>query len=313
MFRWSSTSSTSSCASCPRCARWRDLISCGIESLIPAIDATTPPRVRLSSPTSGPASTARCSMSCAGAHGRPPSREERAEAVGMTPPQLRAKEQEIQNSDLSSLVATEGETAIELVDTLETEDTSTDPEREEPHASRDRRAGRLREPRIADPLAAQAPHPRAPRARDAAVHRSPPEPSRRPVPSNEGVLAENRARGQPAARPPDADPHLQRDLLRHVVVARRRGPGRGVRRLVAPCGSAASHARRVDPVLDGLVARRPRTRPPGADRLRAGGGDPLGVDNERPRRGLLRSSYSNSTCTCFGRRLGPVITVSTRA
>jgi RNA polymerase sigma factor FliA len=51
--------------------------------------------------------------------------------MGMTPAQLRAKDQEIQNSDLtslSSLVVTEGDTAIELVDTLETEDTSTDPE-----------------------------------------------------------------------------------------------------------------------------------------------------------------------------------------
>jgi len=51
--------------------------------------------------------------------------------MGLTPSQLRSKEQEIQNSDLtslSSLVVTEGETAIELVDTLETQDTSSDPE-----------------------------------------------------------------------------------------------------------------------------------------------------------------------------------------
>jgi RNA polymerase sigma factor FliA len=51
--------------------------------------------------------------------------------MGLTPSQVRAKEQEIQNSDLtslSSLVVTEGDTAIELVDTLETEDASTDPE-----------------------------------------------------------------------------------------------------------------------------------------------------------------------------------------
>jgi RNA polymerase sigma factor FliA len=54
-----------------------------------------------------------------------------ADAMKMTPSDLRAKEQEIQNSDLtslSSLVMTDGETAIELVDTLETEDSSTDPE-----------------------------------------------------------------------------------------------------------------------------------------------------------------------------------------
>ena len=51
--------------------------------------------------------------------------------MNMTPAQLRDKEQEIQNSDLtslSSLVVTEGETAIELIDTLEADDPSTDPE-----------------------------------------------------------------------------------------------------------------------------------------------------------------------------------------
>jgi len=66
-----------------------------------------------------------------GVHGRPPNRYELAESMSMTTRQLRAKEQEIQNSDLtslSSLVVTEGDTTIELVDTLETEDMSTDPE-----------------------------------------------------------------------------------------------------------------------------------------------------------------------------------------
>ena len=55
-----------------------------------------------------------------GVHGRPPSHEELADSMKMTPSQLRGKEQEIQNSDLtslSSLVMTDGETAIELVDT----------------------------------------------------------------------------------------------------------------------------------------------------------------------------------------------------
>ena len=64
-------------------------------------------------------------------HGRPPNREELADAMNMTPAQLRDKEQEIQNSDLtslSSLVVTEGETAIELVDTLQSEDLSANPE-----------------------------------------------------------------------------------------------------------------------------------------------------------------------------------------
>ena len=51
--------------------------------------------------------------------------------VNMDKAELRAKEQEISNSDLtslSSLVVTEGETAIELVDTLKADDSSTDPE-----------------------------------------------------------------------------------------------------------------------------------------------------------------------------------------
>jgi RNA polymerase sigma factor FliA len=66
-----------------------------------------------------------------GAHGRVPTLEELADMMNMTPALLRAKEREIQSSDitsLSSLVLTEGETAIELVDTLESDDESTDPE-----------------------------------------------------------------------------------------------------------------------------------------------------------------------------------------
>lgn len=50
----------------------------------------------------------------------------------MTPSELRSKEGEIADSDLtslSSLVLTDGETAIELVETPETEDETTDPER----------------------------------------------------------------------------------------------------------------------------------------------------------------------------------------
>lgn len=52
--------------------------------------------------------------------------------MNMTPSELRSKEGEIADSDLtslSSLVLTDGETAIELVETLETEDETTDPER----------------------------------------------------------------------------------------------------------------------------------------------------------------------------------------
>lgn len=51
--------------------------------------------------------------------------------ASMSPAELRLKEQEISNSDvtsLSSLVITEGETAIELIDTLRSEDDQSDPE-----------------------------------------------------------------------------------------------------------------------------------------------------------------------------------------
>jgi RNA polymerase sigma factor for flagellar operon FliA len=139
----------------PASCEVEDLISCGIESLIPAIDRYDPAKGAALEPYLwtrihgsvldelrrrdwAPRSLRRLERDLkharetfAGAHGRPPSREELAEAMDMTPAQLRAKEQEIQNSDLtslSSLVVTEGETAIELVETLEAEDTSTDPE-----------------------------------------------------------------------------------------------------------------------------------------------------------------------------------------
>jgi RNA polymerase sigma factor for flagellar operon FliA len=66
-----------------------------------------------------------------GAHGRPPTIEELSGMVAMTPEQLRAKQHEIENSDLtslSSLVVGEGDTTIELVDTIESGDEMTDPE-----------------------------------------------------------------------------------------------------------------------------------------------------------------------------------------
>jgi RNA polymerase sigma factor for flagellar operon FliA len=139
----------------PASCEVEDLISCGIESLIPAIDRYDPSKGAALEPYLwtrihgsvldelrrrdwAPRSLRRVERelkqareSFTGAHGRPPSREELADAVDMTPAQLRAKEQEIQNSDLtslSSLVVTEGDTAIALVDTLETDDSWTDPE-----------------------------------------------------------------------------------------------------------------------------------------------------------------------------------------
>jgi RNA polymerase sigma factor for flagellar operon FliA len=51
--------------------------------------------------------------------------------VNLTPAELADKEHELQSSDLTSLstlVTNDGDTTIELVDTLETEDLSTDPE-----------------------------------------------------------------------------------------------------------------------------------------------------------------------------------------
>jgi RNA polymerase sigma factor for flagellar operon FliA len=139
----------------PASCEVEDLISCGIESLIPAIDRYDPAKGAALEPYLwtrihgsvldelrrrdwAPRSLRRMERdlkqareSFIGVHGRPPSHEELADAMKMTPSDLRAKEQEIQNSDLtslSSLVMTDGETAIELVDTLETEDSSTDPE-----------------------------------------------------------------------------------------------------------------------------------------------------------------------------------------
>jgi RNA polymerase sigma factor for flagellar operon FliA len=66
-----------------------------------------------------------------GAHGRPPTREELADLVSMSPGELRDREQEIENSDLtslSSLVVGDGDAAVELVDTLESGDETGDPE-----------------------------------------------------------------------------------------------------------------------------------------------------------------------------------------
>ena len=66
-----------------------------------------------------------------GAHGRAPSRQELADMVSLTTCELMDKQQQIQNSDLTSLstlVSSEGETTIELVDTLESHDRSADPE-----------------------------------------------------------------------------------------------------------------------------------------------------------------------------------------
>jgi RNA polymerase sigma factor for flagellar operon FliA len=139
----------------PASCEVEDLISCGIESLIGALDRYDPAKGAGLEPYLwtrihgsvldelrrrdwAPRSLRRLERDLkqaretfTGVHGRPPTRDELAGMVNMAPAELREKEQEIANSDLtslSSLVVTEGETAIELVDTLETEDASTDPE-----------------------------------------------------------------------------------------------------------------------------------------------------------------------------------------
>jgi RNA polymerase sigma factor for flagellar operon FliA len=139
----------------PASCEVEDLISCGIESLIAAIDRYDPAKGAGLEPYLwtrihgsvldelrrrdwAPRSLRRLERELkqaretfAGVHGRPPSRQELADMMNMTASELSDKEHEIANSDvtsLSSLVATDSGSAIELVDTLESEDSSTDPE-----------------------------------------------------------------------------------------------------------------------------------------------------------------------------------------
>jgi RNA polymerase sigma factor FliA len=147
-----------------------ELISCGIEGLIAALDQYDPDKGAGLEPYLwtrihgavldelrrrdwAPRSLRRLERDIrrardhfTGAHGRPPTHQELADLVSLAPAELRDRLREIENSDLtslSSLVVGEGETAVELVDTLETEDETTDPEQmaEKSHAkSRFRRA-----------------------------------------------------------------------------------------------------------------------------------------------------------------------------
>ncbi len=80
-----------------------------------------------------------------GVHGRRPSREELAGAIGTTATELRAREDEIVASDVTSLntlVLSDDETAIERIDTLVSEDRFADPEH---HTARDQAKTRFRE------------------------------------------------------------------------------------------------------------------------------------------------------------------------
>lgn len=139
----------------PASCEVEDLISCGIESLIGAIDRYDPAKGAGLEPYLwtrihgsvldelrrrdwAPRSLRRLERDLqqarhtfTGAHGRPPTRLELASMMNMEPAELREKEQEIRKSDLtslSSLVVPDGETAIELVDTLESADHTSDPE-----------------------------------------------------------------------------------------------------------------------------------------------------------------------------------------
>jgi RNA polymerase sigma factor for flagellar operon FliA len=79
-----------------------------------------------------------------GVQGRRPSREELAHTIGMTPEELRTREDEIAASDVTSLntlVLSDDETAIERIDTLVSDDRFSDPEM---HTARDQAKTRFR-------------------------------------------------------------------------------------------------------------------------------------------------------------------------
>ena len=79
-----------------------------------------------------------------GVHGRRPTRAELAEALGTTVEALRTREDEIANSDVTSLntlVLSDDETAIERIDTLVSQDRFSDPEH---HTARDEAKLRFR-------------------------------------------------------------------------------------------------------------------------------------------------------------------------
>jgi RNA polymerase sigma factor FliA len=132
-----------------------DLISCGIETLIGAIDRWDPEKGAGLEPFLwtrihgavldellrrdwAPRSLRRAERDMlraqetfTGAHGRRPTRAELANMMKMTPAELSEKEYEIRRSDLtslSSLAVTDGESEIQLIETLESDDLHADPE-----------------------------------------------------------------------------------------------------------------------------------------------------------------------------------------
>ena len=133
-----------------------DLISCGIETLIGAIDRYDPAKGasleaylwtrihgavldELRRRDWAPRSLRRLERDLiraqetfTGTHGRPPTHLELADMLSMTPSELREKEYEIRRSDLtslSSLAMRDGDAAgIELIETIEADDPEGDPE-----------------------------------------------------------------------------------------------------------------------------------------------------------------------------------------
>lgn len=139
----------------PACCELDDLISAGILSLMSALDRYDPGKGAALEPFLwtrihgsvldelrrrdwAPRSLRRLERDLADArttfndlHRRSPTLDELAAMVSMTPTEVRDKEREIEHSSLTSLnslVLTEGEPTMELVDTLEAEDERTDPE-----------------------------------------------------------------------------------------------------------------------------------------------------------------------------------------
>ncbi len=132
-----------------------DLISCGIETLIGALDRYDPEKGASLDPYLwtrihgavldelrrrdwAPRSLRRLERDLlraqeafTGAHGRAPTRLELADMMHMKPAELREKEYEIRRSDLTSLssfAVSDGESEIELIETIESDDPHADPE-----------------------------------------------------------------------------------------------------------------------------------------------------------------------------------------
>src|ERR687885_690500 len=132
-----------------------DFISCGLEALIASIDRYDPAKGatleqfawtrihgavldELRRQDWAPRSLRRWERDIARArerfttnHGRQPTIDELADAVGSTPEELRTRQSEISSSDvtsLNSLVLSDDETNVERIDTIESEDREVDPE-----------------------------------------------------------------------------------------------------------------------------------------------------------------------------------------